>query len=138
MPGKKRNYVILGLVAIILVYTLYYMLFVYVSYFKDIPRKVRHISRLISIIVVYGIGYYSFKNYDVKWIRSIWNFIYFTVVIMLILVGIYDWTLGPASASIRNVAKTMHELLISPVLYAGILIINRVVVKLGSSPKSSV
>jgi hypothetical protein len=130
MPGKKRNYVILGLVAIILVYTLYYMLFVYVSYFNDIPRKVRHISRLISIIIVYGIGYCAFKKYDVKWIRSIWNFVYFTVVIMLILIGIYDWSFGPASAQTRNVAKTMHELLISPVLYAGILIINRIIVKM--------
>jgi len=54
---------------------------------------------------------------------------------MLILIGIYDWTLGPASASIRNVAKTMHELLISPILYAGILIINRVVVKMGPASK---
>jgi len=137
MPGKKRNYVILGLVAIILVYTLYYMLFVYVSYFNDIPRKVRHISRLVSIIVVYGIGYYSFKKYDVKWIRSLWNFVYFTVVIMLILIGIYDWTLGPASASIRNVAKTMHELLISPILYAGILIINRVVARISQGQNKS-
>ncbi|MES2110679.1 MAG: hypothetical protein V4577_18110 [Bacteroidota bacterium] len=132
MPGKKRNYVILGLVAIILVYTLYYMLFVYVSYFNDIPRKLRHISRLISIIIVYGIGYYAFKKYEVKWLSSVWNFVYFTVVIMMILIGVYDWTLGPASASIRNVAKTMHELLISPILYAGILIINRMVVRIGA------
>lgn len=135
MSGKKRNYVILGLIAIIIVYTLYYMLFVYVSYFNEIPRKLRHISRLISIIIVYGIGYYAFKSYGVKWICSIWNFVYLTVVIILILIGMYDWTLGPASASIRNVAKTMHELLISPILYAGILIINRVVVKMGPASK---
>lgn len=130
MPGKKRSYVILGLLAIIVVYTLYYMLFVYVSYFNDIPRKLRHVSRLVSIIIVYGIGYYAFKKYEVKWIRSVWNFIYFSVVILLIIAGIYDWTLGPASASIRNVAKTMHELLISPILYAGILIIKRIVVRI--------
>ncbi|MDO3644228.1 MAG: hypothetical protein ACTHMI_21785 [Mucilaginibacter sp.] len=134
MPGKKRNYIILGFIAIVLVYTLYYMLFVYVSYFNDIPRKVRHISRLISIIIVYGIGYYAFKKYDVKWLSSVWNFIYFVVVVMLLLVGIYDWTLGPASASIRNVAKTMHELLISPILYAALLIINRIVARV--SPQS--
>ena len=134
MPGKKRNYIILGFIAIVLVYTLYYMLFVYVSYFNDIPRKVRHVSRLISIIIVYGIGYYAFKKYDVKWLSSVWNFIYFVVVVMLLLVGIYDWTLGPASASIRNVAKTMHELLISPILYAALLIINRIVARV--SPQS--
>ena len=129
MPGSKRKYVLAGLIAIILVYTLYYMMFVYVSHFNDIPRKERHISRLISILIVYGIGFYAFKKYDVKWIRSIWNFIYFAVIIVLILIGIYDWTFGPASMQTRNIAKTLHELLISPILYAGILIVNRILVK---------
>ncbi|HVW98400.1 MAG TPA: hypothetical protein VHA56_20710 [Mucilaginibacter sp.] len=130
MQKSRRKYIVLGLLAILLIYTLYYMAFVYVSYFNEIPRKVRHIARLVSILLVYGIGYYTLKKYGVKWISAIWNYIYFVVVLLLILIGLYDWTLGPASQQIRNVAKTLHEFLISPVLYAGLLIINRMLTKI--------
>jgi hypothetical protein len=134
MPGSRRRYVIAGLLAIILVYTLYYMTFVYVGHFNDIPRKIRHTGRLVSILIVYGVGFYAFKKYDVKWISAIWNFIYFTVIVVLLLIGLYDWSFGPASPQTRNIAKTLHEFLISPILYVGILILNRILIKM--SPES--
>jgi len=135
MPNSKRKFIILGLLAIAIVYSLYNICLVYVSYYDDIPRKVRHINRLLSILIVYGIGYYSFKKYGVKWISDIWNVIYFAVVIILVLIGLYDWSFGPASMQTRNIAKTLHEFLISPVLYVAILIINRTLVKIGEGNK---
>jgi hypothetical protein len=130
MASNKRKYILIGLLAIVVVYSLYYLCLVYVSYYDAIPRKVRHINRLLSILIVYGIGYWSFKKYNVKWIRMLWNAIYFTVVILLVLIGLYDWSLGPASMQVRNIAKTLHEFLISPVLFVAILIINKTLVKI--------
>lgn len=130
MPGSKRKYLFIGLAVIIVIYTLYYMGFVYVSNFNQIPRKVRHLSRLVSILFVYGAGFYAFKKYDVKWIRTVWNLVYFAIVILLVFIGVYDWSFGPASMQTRNIAKTLHEFLISPLLYVGLLIINRILVKI--------
>ena len=92
MPGSKRRYILTGLILIVIIYTLYYMAFVYVGNYNQIPRRVRHIARLLSILMVYGVGYYSFKKYGVKWISGLWNIIYFVVIILLILIGIYDWS----------------------------------------------
>jgi hypothetical protein len=133
MLSKKTRYLLFGLLAIVIVYTLYNLFMVYVSNYDAIPRRVRHFNRLLSIAMVYGIGFYALKRYDVKWIRVIWNTIYLAVVIILLLIGIYDWSLGPASMQIRNVAKTLHEFLISPILYVGLLIINRSLVKINAN-----
>src|ERR1700761_8474199 len=126
MAANKRKYIIIvGLLAIAVVYSLYYLCCVYVSNFDAIPRKVRHLERFASILMVYGIGYYSFKQYGVKWMRDIWNTIYFVLVCLLVLIGMYDWSFGPTSAQIRSVAKTVHEILISPILFMAIAIINK-------------
>jgi hypothetical protein len=133
MPGSRRKYILLGLLAIVIVYSLYNLCLVYVSYYDAIPRKVRHLNRFLSILIVYGIGYYSFKKYGVKWMSDIWNVIYAAVVILLVLIGIYDWSLGPASMQVRNIAKTLHEFLISPILYAVILIINKTLARVSEA-----
>lgn len=125
MAGNKRKYILIGLFAITAVYLLYNIFLVDASYYEDVPRKIRHLSRMLSIILVYGIGYYSFKNYGEKWIIDIWNIIYFTVVPLLILIGIYDLSFGPASVQLRNISKTLHEFLIAPVFYVTILIIKK-------------
>ena len=131
MKKNKRLYILGGFFAIVIVYSLYNIYLVDVNYYEDIPRKVRHINRFLSILIVYGIGFYTFKKYDVPWIRTLWNIIYILFLSLLILIGIYDWSLGPASGQIRNIANTFHEFLISPILYVAILIINNTLVKIG-------
>ena len=130
---SKLKYIIIGIILILLIYTLYYKTVVYVNYFNEIPRKVRHIARLVSIILVYAVGYFSYKKYGVKWMTDLWQVVYLVTILLLVLIGLYDWGFGPASMQIRNVAKTLHEFLISPVLYLGIVIINRVLVKSGNT-----
>jgi hypothetical protein len=138
MIGNKRKYILIGLFAITTVYLLYNIFLVDASYYEDIPRKVRHLSRLLSIIFVYGIGYYSFKNYGEKWIIDIWNIIYFAVIPLLILIGIYDLSLGPASVELRNISKTLHEFLISPVFYVTILIVKKTLGRLNATEEQKI
>ena len=126
---SKLKYIIIGVILILLIYTLYYKAVVYVDYFNAIPRKVRHIARLVSILLVYAVGYFTYKKYGIKWMNDLWKVVYLVTIVLLILIGIYDWGFGPASMQVRNIAKTLHEFLISPILYLGIYIINRVLVK---------
>jgi hypothetical protein len=133
MSINKNKFIWFGLLAIEVVYSLYNIFFVYTIHYEDIPRKVRHIVRLFSIVIVYGIGYYSFKKYGVKWIGDIWSIIYIAVVTLLVLIGIYDWALGPSSMQLRNIAKTFHEFLISPVLFVAIVILSKSLSKISKN-----
>src|ERR1700744_6010291 len=107
--SSKRKYIIIGLIAIIVVYTLYSVFLAYASYANDIPRKVRHINRLLCILVIYGIGYFSFKKVGVKWVVDTWNIIYFSIAFLLVLTGVYDWLLGPSPLGLRAIAKNFNE-----------------------------
>ena len=122
-PASKRTYLIGGFIGIILVYSLYNMYLVDVNYYDQIPRKVRHIARFLSIVMVYGIGLYTLKKAMEGWVINIWNIIYLVFASLLILIGLYDWGTGGASNQIRNIANTLHEFLISPVLFVALYII---------------
>ncbi|WP_343112734.1 hypothetical protein [Mucilaginibacter sp.] len=89
-------------------------------------------SRLASIVLVYATGYFTYKKNGIKWMTDLWKVVYLVTIILLVFIGLYDWSLGPASMQIRNIAKTLHEFLISPILYLGIVIINHILVKSGS------
>jgi hypothetical protein len=126
MPTRnnKRRYLIGGFIAIVLLYSLYNIYLVDVDYYNQIPRKVRHIARFFSILSVYGIGFYTLKKYMDAWVINLWNTIYLIFTILLILIGIYDWSVGGASNQVRNIANTLHEFLISPVLFISLYIIH--------------
>ncbi|MBW4891279.1 hypothetical protein KXQ82_16245 [Mucilaginibacter sp. HMF5004] len=120
----KRTYLIAGFVAIVVLYSLYNIYLVDVSYYNQIPRKVRHIARFVSILMVYGIGIFTLTKYVEGWVISLWNGIYLIAVALLLLIGIYDWSIGGASSQIRNIANTLHEFLISPMLFIALYIIH--------------
>lgn len=122
-PASKRTYLIAGFIGIILVYSLYNMYLVDVNYYDQIPRKVRHIARFLSIVMVYGIGLYTLKKAMEGWVINIWNIIYLVFASLLILIGLYDWGTGGAPNQLRNIANTLHEFLISPVLFVALYII---------------
>ena len=122
--GNKRGYIIAGFIAIVVVYSLYNIYLVDVSYYNQIPRKIRHITRFLSIVIVYGVGIYTLKKYMEGWVNGLWNSIYLIATVLLIFIGIYDWSIGGASSQVRNVANTLHEFLISPVLFVVLFIIH--------------
>jgi hypothetical protein len=122
-PANKRTYLIGGFICIVLVYSLYNMYLVDVNYYDQIPRKVRHIARFLSIVMVYGIGLYTLKKAMEGWVINIWNIIYLVFASLLIIIGLYDWGTGGASNQLRNIANTLHEFLISPVLFVALYII---------------
>ncbi len=123
-PANKLVYFIAGFIAIVVLYSLYNIYLVDVDYYDQIPRKVRHIARLASILMVYGIGLYTLKKCMEGWVISLWNIIYLVCTTLLILIGVYDWSTGGASNQIRNIANTLHEFLISPVLLIVLYIIH--------------
>jgi hypothetical protein len=125
MPANNSRYLFAGFFCITAVYLAYNVFFVDAADYEQFPRALKHLSRLISIIIVYVIGFYSFKKYDVKWIRDLWNMMYLITGPLLLLIGLYDLKFGPAPEQFKSVAKTLHDFLISPVIYAAILIVKK-------------
>ncbi len=121
---NKRFYLIGGFIAIVIVYSLYNIYLVDVNYYNQIPRKLRHINRFLSILIVYGIGTYALKKYTVNWMMLVWHALHVVVIFLLLLLGVYDWTFGQASVQVRNMANTFHEFLISPIFYVAMVILS--------------
>ncbi len=121
---KKRTYFWVGFIIIVVIYSLYNLYLVDVNYYQSIPRKVRHICKFATILSIYGIGTVALKKYTTAWMMYIWHLLHVIIISILLLIGIYDWTFGEISVQFRNVAATLFEFLISPVIYIAVGILS--------------
>jgi len=65
----------------------------------------------------------------------IWHLLHIVIITTLLLIGIYDWSFGEISVQFRNVAGTLFEFLISPVIYIAVGILTSKFGKDGSGAK---
>jgi uncharacterized membrane protein len=123
LSNKLRWYWI-GFIIIVIIYSLYNLYLVDVNYYQSIPRKVRHIGKFICILSIYGTGTLALRKYTVAWMMYLWHLIHIVIITILLLIGLYDWAFGEISVQFRNVAGTLFEFLISPVIYIAVGILN--------------
>jgi hypothetical protein len=123
--NNERNRWIGGLVVIIILYTLFYLLFADRSFTYDIPRKLRHIIKFGVTILVYFVGTYHLGKLEDKWMSQLWHFIHISLLFSITAIGAYDWAFGMVDKKTKELAATMQEFLISPVLYVAMGILNK-------------
>lgn len=117
MPKLSRTHIfLLGLIAIVVIYSLYNIYFDLTSV-PGIPGKWKHINKFVFVLVIYGTGTLALKNFTVQWMMLIWHFIHILFISVLLLIGFYDWYHGSITSQVRNLANSLQEFLISPVLY---------------------
>ncbi|WP_183572433.1 hypothetical protein HDF18_04585 [Mucilaginibacter sp. X5P1] len=131
--SNKQRYYWLGFIIIAVIYSLYNLYLVDVSYYQSIPRKIRHVGKLVAVLTIYGTGTFALKKYTGDWMMFIWHMIHIVIITLLLLIGIYDWTFGAVTMQIRNIADTLFEFLISPVIYIAVGILNS---KFGKAEKN--
>jgi hypothetical protein len=122
--SNKRAWYWSGFIIIVVIYSLYNLYLVDVDYYNSIPRKVRHISKFLSVLSIYGVGTFALKKYTAEWMMYVWHLLHIIIISILLLMGLYDWTFGELSVQFRNVANTLFEFLISPVIYIAVGILN--------------
>jgi hypothetical protein len=122
--SEKAKWII-GLVLILIIYTLFYLLFQENKDIALIPRKIRHLIKFITTISVYLLGTLHLGKIKDKWMASVWHFIHLSLLAVLISIGAYDWIFGMVSINIKHFSATIQEFLISPVLYVGMGIMNK-------------
>jgi len=119
-----------GLIVILLIYTLYYFVFVESSYVHDmVPRKLRHLIKFTILIAVYMIGLYHLSLDNVIWMKTIWHIVHLLGIFMLVSFGLYDWIIKVLPLSTKLFLISINELLIAPTLYIVMGILNKFLLK---------
>jgi len=121
-----------GFIVIGVVYSLYNLYLVDVTYYSSISIKLRHVLKFMLILIIYGTGTLALKQYIPSWMMQLWHLIHIGIIILLLLIGIYDWSFGKIPISFRNIADTLFEFLISPLIYIAVGILS---VKFGAEQK---
>lgn len=123
--SDKQRFLI-GLVLIVLIYSVYYLNFMDNTEYDPflIPRKIRHVIKFVTTIIVYIIGSSHLGKLNEQWMATLWHIVHISLLVTITLIGLYDWTFGMVSISTKLLAASMQEFLISPIFYAGMGILN--------------
>ncbi len=116
---------LLGLVLILIVYSCFYLFFAENPNIYEVPRKIRHIIKFATTVLVYCIGTHYLGKIEARWMYSIWHFIHISFLVIITSVGLYDWIFGMVSLATKEFVASMQEILISPALYVGMGIVNQ-------------
>jgi len=115
-PYKSDKFrFIIGLVFIIVIYSIYYF---------NISRRVKHISSFVTTIIIYFVGTFHLGKLEDSWMSSLWHMVHISGLIILTSLGLYDFLFAEISISLKSFAKSVQELLVSPVLYVGMGLLN--------------
>ncbi|MBN9385209.1 MAG: hypothetical protein J0H74_30915 [Chitinophagaceae bacterium] len=113
----------IGLAAIILVYCLYYLYFIY-HLSRQVSLHAMHFLKFIFVLAAYGVGVLGLRRNVSPGLIQLWHLVYAASLLLLVLLGIYDWCFTRAPLALRGIADNIQELLVSPVLYVVIGIIS--------------
>lgn len=119
----------IGLFVLFSIYTLYYLFFIESSYYYEIPRKLRHVIKFSTLIIVYFIGLVHLKFGKSPWMRTLWHIVHIFGISLLTIIGLYDWFINNTGPKTRIYMSTVNEFLISPTLYVSMGILNKYLLK---------
>ncbi|HVV04841.1 MAG TPA: hypothetical protein VHC96_11500 [Puia sp.] len=120
--GRRKQWFWTGLILISVLYCLYYVLFLY-RMALDMPIRERHVVKFLFILMVYGAGFISLRKWGMPWMLRVWHLCYMLIVLLLLLLGGYDWIIARAPESIRSIADSLQGFLVSPILYVAMRIV---------------
>lgn len=116
MKVFKKRY-ILGLLAILVVYSIFNLLVGDSPDAYGIPRKLRHVLKFLTVGLVYAIGSLALKRTYDGWMLQLWHLVHIVLLFLLLVIGGWDWLIQPVSYTFKRLANSIQEFLISPVLY---------------------
>ena len=120
VSARAKLYFWLGLAALLILYCLYYFCFIYGLAYEIPSLRARHFVKLVFILVCYTVGVLTLRRLTTGWMLRLWHLVYLICLILLLLLGIYDWSIARTPLQVRMVADSLQEFLVSPLLYVGI------------------
>lgn len=120
---RKGIFFWIGLIVILLLFCTYYIFFLY-GISMEMPIRGRHVIKFLFIVLVYITGAVCLRKFVPAWMNNLWHGVYLLILLLLILLGVYDWTIARTPVSVREIADTLQEFLVSPILYVAMRIIS--------------
>ncbi len=114
-----------GLIFIIIIYSCYYLLFYENENLDFLSRKSSHLIKFGTTIIVYLVGTFHLGKLDDIWMSYLWHFIHVSGLCIITSIGLYDWFIGEVLLRVKLFAGSIQEMLISPVLYVGMGLLNK-------------
>lgn len=118
-----------GLFIIALIYCMFYIFFADRADTVLIPRKWRHVIKFLTTFIVYLVGSFHLGKQKNYWMLYLWHFVHISLLSTITCIGLYDWIFGMVRYQIKEIAASLQEFLISPILYIAMGILNRRLVK---------
>ncbi|WP_411894389.1 hypothetical protein [Winogradskyella sp. A2] len=120
-----------GLIFIFIIYSCYYIFIAENRYTAEIPRKLRHLISLFATVAVYFVGTYHLGKLKVKWMSTLWHVVHISGLCIIIGIGLFYYIFldGKAIQELSVLAQNIQEVLISPMLYVAMGLLNRTLVK---------
>ncbi len=115
---------IAGLIIIVVIYSLYNIYFMDNYSVLNIDRKLKHIIKFSTTILVYVAGTYHLGKLEDSWMSSLWHLVHITGLCIITSIGLFDWLITEVSEGLKAHANTIQEILISPVLYVAMGVLN--------------
>nr|WP_308993782.1 hypothetical protein [Mariniflexile sp. KMM 9835]MDQ8213356.1 hypothetical protein [Mariniflexile sp. KMM 9835] len=87
--------------------------------------KLRHIIKFAATIAVYLVGTYHLGKLEDSWMSFLWHIIHVSGLCIITALGLFDWFISSISLHLRLFANSIQELLISPLLYLAMGLLNK-------------
>ncbi|ULC58307.1 hypothetical protein MBM09_10280 [Flaviramulus sp. BrNp1-15] len=78
-----------------------------------------------TTIAVYFVGTIHLGKLEDTWMSTLWHLIHISGLFIITSLGLFDWFVLEISKSLKHLAYTIQEILISPVLYVAMGLLNR-------------
>ena len=134
--ARKGSFII-GLAAIVVLYCVYYLFFVY-GLFIGMALSPRHFTKLVFVVLVYAVGFLALWRGGVVWTTKVWHLLYGLTICIMVGMALYDWGVGRLSASSRSVADDLQDFLVSPLPYICIGLLRRSLLAAGGDQRKGV
>lgn len=108
----------IGLFAILIIYSIYYLLLAENKQATImIPYGIRHLLKMGVVFAVYFTGTFFLGQLPQKWLIQLWHLIHISLISLLILLWMWHFSISLLPLNLRRLGFSIHEFLISPLLY---------------------
>lgn len=115
-----------GLIFIVIIYSWNYLYFMNdEGSWMSFSRIAFHLIRFGVTVAVYFVGTYHLGKLKDTWMSSLWHLVHVSGLVIITSLGLFDWFIMEISRNLKEFAHTIQEILISPVLYVAMGLLNR-------------
>lgn len=123
--NSDKSRFIAGLIFIVIIYSWNYLYFVEHKNPFSLPKNTRHFISFAVTLVVYLIGTFHLGKLKDTWMSSIWHIVHVSGLAIMISLGLINWFIIELNLSLKHLVYTIQEVLISPVLYVAMGLLNK-------------